>query len=1154
MIEQAQHTRIKIMFLFAIVALITLSLFSYVRINTLIDESKLINPTHQVKYELEKTLSYLNETESSQRGYMLTSDTVFLEPFYAANNKVYLHLKNVELLTKDNPTQQQNIIALKSAIDSKIAHLKRKVVLFQTSTISVDNRIKGKALMDDVRRQISKMHNEEDTVLSAHSTLYRKLALITPLLTILLILGSIIFLVISYFKIIKELNKSDRLKLKISNSELRLQTILENVPDAVITFNEDEIIRSWNPQAEGIFGWKEEEVLGKTLTETIIPERNRQHSKEIKHYLKTGEGLLVNKPIEVFALNKNNSEFPIELNISSCKINSDFVFIGFIRDITVRKQVEATLQNKAKQLEEAQQLAHIGSWEWNVPLNKIEWSDELFRIFGLMPQEFKADYENYLKYIHPDDRDYVNGIVQKAIKDQAPFNLIHKVVHPDGTIRVVSSSGKVITDSNGNTIRLAGTAQDVTKQKAYEAELKESEERFLKIFDYSPIPMIITEIKTNKIKYVNKKFYDAFGLAGEEVIGYTSEELNLVSPEENQRVVDLLIHYLQESRSLAELQALSAEETEELLVKLKQTDEMKDLVIYYTRKNGDTFPAIVSYDIIGFGTQRYTIASYQDISDRKKAEEQLAEQKAFAELIIENAPSMILVYDVNLNIIVWNKKSEEHTGLKKAEVLGKHTFDVFPEYNNEHWLSVINSVLKDGKSLHYPIIEFQHMKGFGESWVMPLLNIKQQIIGLLSITRIITETVEMTRALEQKNIELEKIIKELNQTAITLQESEERYHRMITEVKDYAILFLSADGTIENWNEGAEKIKGYKANEIIGKNFRLFYTEQERQEHVPEKLLAEAKQYETSHAEGWGVRKDGSLFWASTIITAVHDEKNNITGFSKVTRDLTDKKLASDKITEANKELEQKNAALQKANKELESFNYISSHDLQEPLRQIQNFASRIIDFEQQNLSDKGKIYFDKMNKAANRMQTLIADLLVYSRTTTAERKFEITDLNIIVNQVKSELKETINEKNATIVLDEMCEVNIIPFQFRQLMHNLIGNSLKFSKPNTPPLITIKSRIIKSDQSQTNGVNLTPEKGYCHISITDNGIGFEPQYKELIFELFQRLHDKQKIAGTGIGLAIVKKIVENHNGIITATSELDKGATFDIYIPASQTN
>ncbi len=259
--------------------------------------------------------------------------------------------------------------------------------------------------------------------------------------------------------------------------------------------------------------------------------------------------------------------------------------------------------------------------------------------------------------------------------------------------------------------------------------------------------------------------------------------------------------------------------------------------------------------------------------------------------------------------------------------------------------------------------------------------------------------------------------------------------------------------------------------------------------------------------------------------------------------------IANKELIFQNKEKEKREIELIRANKELESFTYISSHDLQEPLRKIQTFATRLIADESQNLSDKGKEYVLRMNNAASHMQTLIADLLSYSRTTSTERKFETTDLNKIVLEVKKDFSETIEEKNATIKVDEMCDAHIIYFQFRQLMHNLIGNSLKFSKPDIAPHIIIKSRIIKG--SKVNNPKLLSDKNYCHITITDNGIGFEPQYKDYIFELFKRLHDKEKIIGTGIGLTIVKKIVENHNGVITATSKLNKGATFDIYIPST---
>ena len=189
------------------------------------------------------------------------------------------------------------------------------------------------------------------------------------------------------------------------------------------------------------------------------------------------------------------------------------------------------------------------------------------------------------------------------------------------------------------------------------------------------------------------------------------------------------------------------------------------------------------------------------------------------------------------------------------------------------------------------------------------------------------------------------------------------------------------------------------------------------------------------------------------------------------------------------------------------------------------------------------------MQLAAGRMQQLIDDLLAFSRISTTELKFEKIELINIIEEVKTELKDTIQEKHATIETIELCAANIIAFQFRQLMYNLISNALKFSKPDIQSHIIITSKIVKG--SQLNNEKLSPEKQYCHITVKDNGIGFEPRFKERIFEVFQKLHGKEVYGGTGIGLAIVKKIVENHNGIIIATSELNKGATFDIYIPAN---
>lgn len=219
-------------------------------------------------------------------------------------------------------------------------------------------------------------------------------------------------------------------------------------------------------------------------------------------------------------------------------------------------------------------------------------------------------------------------------------------------------------------------------------------------------------------------------------------------------------------------------------------------------------------------------------------------------------------------------------------------------------------------------------------------------------------------------------------------------------------------------------------------------------------------------------------------------------------------------LNEANDKLRETNEDLVKMNKELEAFAYVSSHDLQEPLRKIQTFASRIIEKEVENLSDKGVNYFSMMQDSANRMQGLIQDLLNFSRLTTAERTFEKADLKSIIEEVKYSLKEAIDDENATIKVTKSCQANVIVFQFHQLMNNLINNALKFSHPDRSPKIEIKCEIKKGNKLEPK--NLSPDKEYCHIVFSDNGIGFKKEFSEKIFEVFQKLHPKEEYPGTGI--------------------------------------
>ena len=249
-------------------------------------------------------------------------------------------------------------------------------------------------------------------------------------------------------------------------------------------------------------------------------------------------------------------------------------------------------------------------------------------------------------------------------------------------------------------------------------------------------------------------------------------------------------------------------------------------------------------------------------------------------------------------------------------------------------------------------------------------------------------------------------------------------------------------------------------------------------------------------------------------------------------------------------QLTDQNIELEKMNKELASFSYVASHDLQEPLRKIKMFTKLLLEKEFKTLSEDAKGYFSRIENAAGRMQQLIEDLLSYSRTNTIQAHFELTNIDKLLEEVLDNLKEKISQSHVVIKSSGLREAKVIPFQFQQLFTNLITNSIKFTNKNSAPAIHFSHTYINGELLQ----DMHPSKKitYHYFQIKDNGIGFDQKYAEQIFGLFQRLHGRNEFEGTGIGLAICKKIVENHNGFITAFGEVGKGATFDIYIPVEQ--
>ncbi|HEV3325797.1 MAG TPA: PAS domain S-box protein [Puia sp.] len=369
-------------------------------------------------------------------------------------------------------------------------------------------------------------------------------------------------------------------------------------------------------------------------------------------------------------------------------------------------------------------------------------------------------------------------------------------------------------------------------------------------------------------------------------------------------------------------------------------------------------------------------------------------------------------------------------------------------------------------------------------------------------------------------------------------DSEEQYHKMIEEVEDYAILLLDSHGIIQNWNKGAEKIKGYKEQEIVGTHFRIFYTPEDQASELPEKLVQEAKTNGKAIHEGWRVRKDGTTFWGSIVITALHDEARQVIGFSKVTRDLTERKQAEDKLLQYARQLEIQN-------RELQQFAYAAAHDMKEPLRKIQFYYSSILESAGGLTADKQRNYLMRSADAAKRMQGLIDDLLAFAKMSEYMDTFEEVDLNAVLNEVILFYQETIDSMQGVITASPLPKINGIPYQIRQLFLNLLSNSLKYHDPGRPLHVEISSERIQG--LREGSIQVT--KALTKISIKDNGIGFNSEQAEKIFEMFERLHGREKYAGTGIGLSICRKVMDNHLGFIRAKGHVGRGAIFEIFFP-----
>ena len=539
----------------------------------------------------------------------------------------------------------------------------------------------------------------------------------------------------------------------------------------------------------------------------------------------------------------------------------------------------------------------------------------------------------------------------------------------------------------------------------------------------------------------------------------------------------------------------------------------------YLRKDGSKFPVMLT--ITAIRTESGEITGYmgiaKDITSQKQAEKEV---KDITSALDQTA--IVAITDVQGTITFVNDKFCEISKYSREDLIGQnhrllssghHPRSFFVEMwrtiaSGHTWRAEIKNRAKDGTFY------------WVDTTIVPFLNEGSKPYQYLAIRKDITDR-------KASDIELQKL-------------------SLIASKTDNVAIVTNAQGEIEWVNDSFHKLTGYTLAEVLGKKpgdiLQGAKTSQETVNLIREALA----KYEPFSGEILNYRKDGSAYWLSLNINPVFDEDSKLIHFIAIESEITTRKEIEIKLRQevegAMKKLSVINDRLEVSNRELLDFAYVSSHDLQEPLRKIQAFGDRLKSTCQDSLNEKGLDYLERMLNAANRAQILINDLLTFSRVTTKAQPFQAIELSEVLEGVLSDLEVSIEKSGVILEIDPLPVVDADALQMRQILQNLIGNALKFIRGGVTPLVQVRSRVY-----------FEAGKDWCEIRIIDNGIGFEQQYAERIFQIFQRLHGRKNFEGTGIGLAICRKIAERHNGTLTALGELDRGATFIFTLPIHQT-
>ncbi|MFZ5908914.1 MAG: PAS domain S-box protein [Chloroflexota bacterium] len=884
----------------------------------------------------------------------------------------------------------------------------------------------------------------------------------------------------------------------LRESEEKIRTLIEQSAEGVMLADEDGNIVEWNHAYERMTGLKRRQVLGQPLWDIMIqliaPERKTAERREsiksgILEALRTGKSPLFAAPVEMefYPLPSKEKRY-LHQTVFPIETEKGYRIASLIEDITERKQMEEALRVSEERLQLALDAAKMGQWDWNIVSGEIVWSPQCLALYGL-PPDTPMSYERFLQALHPEDRERVDAALRRAVEERASYDEMKRTIWPDGTIHWTASRGQVYCDAAGEPIRMVGVTLDISKWKEAEAQLLASEQLFRALVENSPDFVARYDRQFRRI-YVNPAIQRLFTSPTESVLGKTpADQTPLYAPQ-------IYVDHLQRAIETA------AESILETPFRTAQ-GEMHWGQIRFVPEFGPD------------GEVASVLAIGRDIHEIKENERRFR-------MLAENFPDFVARFDRDGRHIYVNPAVEKAFGIPAEAFVGKTSHELpllrNPE-QNDVLLALIQRAFEEGIPNE---TEAQWDTEIGERTFevrhVPEKDAAGNVVSVLSIAHDITDRKRAERMLQEQYSTLHGIIEGSNALIFSV----DREYRYTSFNKAHAAVMQAI----------------YGAEIQVGHSLLKYMTVAEDREKAKQNLdRALAGEH---HVESAYSGEDGlSRLYFEVTHTPIRAEDDTVIGVAVFSQDVTERKRAEQEIQKLNQELEQRvrdrTAQLEAVNQELEAFAYSVSHDLRAPLRHIDGFLELLQKKTATKLDAQSQHYMETISDAAKRMGTLIDDLLSFSKMGRQEMSTVQVDLGNLVQEVIGELEPEAEGRKINWRIGDIPMATGDRAMLKVVLVNLISNALKFTRPRQQAEIEIGC-ILDSNTEVT-------------VFVRDNGVGFDMDYADKLFGVFQRLHRVDEFEGTGIGLANVRRIISRHGGRTWAKGKVDGGATFFFSLP-----